>query len=197
MHNEPFLRHVSSTFFTLYVIKFSANADQKFNISGRVYCISWHPSPAWSELLFSVSSVLQVVAEAGSVKTGSGLAETSAGPAAASGEQVGSHVLVAAAVEPKKCWKGNKKKQILAKTERKRQKSVEQREVSEWVIVSKKNKWWKQHKIKKRNRERDSIDRLLTFGKFQKMQTKSQDSQNWMWHGITFKMWLVLKIIPN
>lgn len=97
------MSHVISTFSSLYVLKFSANADQKVNINGRVYCISSHSSPAWSEL-FSVSSVLQVVAEAGSVKTGSGLAETSAGPAAPSGEQVVFHVHVAAAVEPKKCW---------------------------------------------------------------------------------------------
>lgn len=89
--------------------------DQKYNINARVNHISHlpeflTPSPACSELLFSVSSVPPAVAGVGSVKTESGLAETSVGPAAPSGEQVVSHVRVAAAEEPKKCWwKGEQK----------------------------------------------------------------------------------------
>lgn len=65
------------------------------------------PSPAHSELQqFSVSFVPEAVAVADAVKTGSGLAGTSAEPAAPSGEQVVSHVHVAAVAEPKKCrWK--------------------------------------------------------------------------------------------
>lgn len=42
-------------------------------------------SPAWAEPQFSVSSVLQAAPGAGSVKTGFGLTETSAEPAALSG----------------------------------------------------------------------------------------------------------------
>lgn len=57
--------------------------------------------PAWSEPLFSVVSVLQAAAGADAVRTGSGLAGTSVGPAAPSGEQAVSHVRVAAAAEPK------------------------------------------------------------------------------------------------
>lgn len=70
-------------------------------------------SPACSELkLFSASSALQAVAGADAVKTGSGLAGTSAGPAAPSGEPVVSRVPVVVAVEPNNNvgGRGNKKK---------------------------------------------------------------------------------------
>lgn len=43
-------------------------------------------SPAWADPQFSVSSALQVAPGAGSVKTGFGPTETSAEPAAPSGE---------------------------------------------------------------------------------------------------------------
>lgn len=75
------------------------------------------PSPAHCELLFSVSSALEAAAGAGAAKTGSGLAGTSAVPAAPSGERVVSRVHVAAAVEPKKYSKGKRKKDKSAKTE--------------------------------------------------------------------------------
>lgn len=56
--------------------------------------------PAWADPQFSVSSVLQAAPGVGSVKTGSGLTETSAEPVAPSGGKVVSHAPVAAAVEP-------------------------------------------------------------------------------------------------
>ena len=59
-------------------------------------------SPACRELQqFSVSFALRAVAGADAVMTGSGQVGTSAEPAAPSGEQVVSHVLVAADAEPK------------------------------------------------------------------------------------------------
>lgn len=61
-------------------------------------------SPEHCEWQFSASSVPQAVAGVGSVKTESGLAETSAGPAAPSVEQAVFHVHVAAAVEPEPWW---------------------------------------------------------------------------------------------
>lgn len=56
-------------------------------------------SPECPELQrpFSVSSALEAAAGADAAKTGSGLAATSAGPAVPSGQQVVSHVHVAAA----------------------------------------------------------------------------------------------------
>lgn len=63
------------------------------------------PSPAHSEpwwLLSSVSSALQAAAGVAAVKTESGPAGTSAGPAAPSAEQVVSPFHAAAAAEP---WK--------------------------------------------------------------------------------------------
>lgn len=73
------------------------------SVTSTISQSSSHPSPECSELLFSAFSVLPAVAGAGSVKTGSGRAGISVGQAAPSGEQVASHVHVAAAVEPKKC----------------------------------------------------------------------------------------------
>lgn len=61
-------------------------------------------SPEYYEQQFSASSVPQAVAGVGSVKTESGLAETSAGPAAPSAEQAVFHVHVAAAEEPEPWW---------------------------------------------------------------------------------------------
>lgn len=57
-------------------------------------------SPAWADPQFSVSSVLPAAPGAGSVKTGFGLIETSAEPAAPSGVSAVSHAPVAAAGEP-------------------------------------------------------------------------------------------------
>lgn len=57
-------------------------------------------SPAQAELQFSVSSVLLAALGVGSVKTGFGLTETSAGPAAPSGESAVSHAPVVVAGGP-------------------------------------------------------------------------------------------------
>lgn len=83
-------------------------------------------SPAWAGTQFSVSFVLQAAPGAGSVKTEFGLTETSAEPAAPSGEKVASHAPVAVAGEPVTLEeRGTKTMQRFDKTEGKQKYRVE------------------------------------------------------------------------